>query len=335
MRNISSQSEISLQMQIPGIFSIIGCLMIITVYLAYPSLRCKRHIELVFYVALNDLVASVGACFGFVESGWQCSFQSFSTTYNYLVSMFWSVVISYQLYVIVGQGDFSKDLQFAHMICWILPLILTLIPLSTSSYGLEDDNWGWCYLISKPGFSNEWLLLWSFIGFYMWVWLCIAAIALLFCLVIHRLRRQNSFSLLFSENLYRLGLYPLVFIICWGIPSFISIYRLIRHDESEPSTQFRTLDGISHILPPSQGFWLSLLFFYNNKLVWRTVIRRRNLLADDMKMAFDNRDSEVDASRISSSTLDLDSRYTEDILGRLSLQNFQIDQLKDFENERK
>ena len=131
-----------------GAASAIGCGLIVLTYLLFPNLRKLRYIELVFYVAVNDLMASIGMALGPSENGSpECWYQGMSSTGNYLSSVFWTALITYQVYeVVVNEGKVVKSLYYAHIICWGLPILLTLLPLTTNTYSNPDDENTWCFV---------------------------------------------------------------------------------------------------------------------------------------------------------------------------------------------
>jgi hypothetical protein len=51
-------------MRIPAVLSIVGCLAVMVTFFTFPKLRQLRYVEFVFYVALNDFLASIEVCLG-------------------------------------------------------------------------------------------------------------------------------------------------------------------------------------------------------------------------------------------------------------------------------
>lgn len=58
---LPSMDNRSMAMQIPAIFSVFGSFSVILTYAIFPDLRRLRYVELVFYVAVNDLLAAIGS----------------------------------------------------------------------------------------------------------------------------------------------------------------------------------------------------------------------------------------------------------------------------------
>ena len=72
-------------------------------YLLFKPLRSLRYVELVFYVSINDFIASVGVALGAQPNGsFECIFQGYSSNANYLSSILWTTVITYQVPTMCG-----------------------------------------------------------------------------------------------------------------------------------------------------------------------------------------------------------------------------------------
>ena len=55
-----SVTQINLLMQIPSAFSIVGSLVMILSYSFFINIRKLKYFEIVFYIAINDFIASIG-----------------------------------------------------------------------------------------------------------------------------------------------------------------------------------------------------------------------------------------------------------------------------------
>lgn len=135
----------NLQMRIPSIFSIIGSFFVAFTYLYFKDLRNLRYVELVYYIALNDIIASIASCLGVLYDnttigGIACYYQGMSTSINFLSSCFWTVVISYQMWLIVHKGIILKEMKYIHLICWGFPILVGVLPILDLDYGNESDG---------------------------------------------------------------------------------------------------------------------------------------------------------------------------------------------------
>lgn len=141
---------------IVGSLAAAGCFTVILTYLTFRDLRSLRYIELVFYVSLNDMIASIGLALGGSRSGsFVCTFQAIVTNMNYLSAIFWTTVIAYQLWLAVHYNHTIQQgkMFVIHLICWGLPLIVTLLPLTTNEFGNADDESTWCFIADRFVFA--------------------------------------------------------------------------------------------------------------------------------------------------------------------------------------
>jgi hypothetical protein len=136
-----------MEMMVPSWFSLLGCASVILTYAMFYELRRFRHIELVFFVTVNDFFATLGTAFGFTGNGTAlCWYQGFTSNFNYLSSAMWTVVMGYQLIFIVYGGNRIEDLTRIHCLCFFFPLIVALLPLTTNTYGNDGEALGWCFI---------------------------------------------------------------------------------------------------------------------------------------------------------------------------------------------
>lgn len=70
------------------------------------------------------------------------------TNYNYLVSIFWTTVLTYDLTRTIRMEQGIKEFRYMHIVCWGLPLLSTLLPLTTNTYS-NPENSGWCFIGNK------------------------------------------------------------------------------------------------------------------------------------------------------------------------------------------
>jgi hypothetical protein len=135
----------NLQMMIPSIFSISGSLLVAFTYIFFKDLRNLRYVELVYYIALNDIIASIASFLGVLNDSdplgrIACYYQGMSTSINFLSSCFWTVVISYQMWLIVHKGLILKEMKYIHLICWGLPILVGVLPIFYLDYGNQTDG---------------------------------------------------------------------------------------------------------------------------------------------------------------------------------------------------
>lgn len=276
-------------MQLFSMLSMIGCFAIVMMYSCYPKIRLFRHLELVFYVALVDFFSSSGTVLGYLENGTVgCWYQGIASNYGFVSSSMWTTVISYQLYSIVGGGIRIDDsLMFKiHLVCWGVPLLFTVLPLSTNTYGNADGGVGWCFIGNRPSSPKWGVIFWEVTSFFAWLWLCIAAMFYFYVWIIFRIYKmklgpvQNATA----KNLLRFTVYPAMFVTCWLVNT---IENWKDNKDKHP---------VATALPTLQGFFNCVAFILTNKKV-RTELYRSLCGSHDANNGLQEQLLEQDASQ--------------------------------------
>jgi hypothetical protein len=251
---------------IPGIISAVASFAVCLTVAIFPQLRSLRYIELVFYVSVNDLIASVGIALGKTQDGsFACWFQGIVTNYNYLSAIMWSTVIMYQVYLIVCKRGVIKDLTGAHILCWGLPLVVTLLPLSTNTYANDDANSGWCFIGNRSNSPSWGLLFWFIVAYYLWVWIAIMLNIIFMCGIVYKLYRMQEIPQRVRATVRKLLLYPIIISLCWGPEAVWDIYNQV-HDVNLTKA-WTIFDGLSTISSIAEGFLFTCVFFGFNTTV--------------------------------------------------------------------
>jgi hypothetical protein len=257
-------TNIAFLLILPSILSIIGTSFVLLTYYRFPRLRKYRHVELAVYVAVNDLWGAIELVLGHMQSNSPaCWFQGMGTSYNFLSSVLWNSVITYQIYIIVHQGAIIENMKWFHVFCWGFPLLPVLLPLITNDYGANANTW--CFLIDRPHSPPDSMFVWEIMSFFVWLWLSMIFNTIVFGMIIYRLKEmQCAESLSAYKPLYRLAFCPFILVLCWILPSFLILYDAIT-DENYSGPGAITLDSLSTCLPPLQGFLMSVAFFMVNE----------------------------------------------------------------------
>lgn len=248
----------------------LASLSIILTYALFADLRKLRFLEMVFYVSVNDFIAglSVGL-FSLFTGEVQCFIQGFTTGYNYLVAAFWTVVITYQLFVAVQTGKIIQDLYVFHWICWVIPLIVTLLVLTTNTfgrYGDDDSTVTWCFVgNTRRSFPNS-ILFWELMSFYIWLWLSILLMFIIVIFVNKKVRSMTTVSEVIRSSLQKLYFYPVIFIFSWTLPSIADTYAVVNNGKHVN----KWVGLLSDFLPVLQGVPLAVVFFTRNPIVRET-----------------------------------------------------------------
>lgn len=257
-------------MRVVGIISCICCMLPILTYILFKELRNLKYVELVFYVSINDLFGTLGATLGRSQEGtFACWFQGISTNFNFISSALWTVVIAYQLYLVTHHGLLLENMFYFHLACWTIPLLATLLPLSTSTYGPGDDTISnWCVIrmtTSSAPWSDK---LWIILGFYLWIWLAVSACIYFLAMVAWRFNNMgDSLAPAVLSSLHKLSFYPLIIFVCWLLPSIADMSMTFTYGVYAHSPALKMLNYISYITPLLQGILLSTVFALRNPIV--------------------------------------------------------------------
>lgn len=151
-------------------------------------------------------------------------------------------------------------MTYLHLICWGLPILLTLLPLTVGlEYGVKEGNdHEWCSL-SNPNDIPGWeLTFWTFASFYFWVWLSVAGYSILITIIFCELRSRVFFisddtNKRLQPIVKKMISLPVVIIFCWTIPTCYRVYYYINH---ENVYMLQLLSAVSAAL---KGFFTSAL----------------------------------------------------------------------------
>ncbi|KAG2386622.1 hypothetical protein C9374_002366 [Naegleria lovaniensis] len=286
-----------------AIISILGSLFIIFSTILFKIVSCKKrnrksrtrygedfslstmNHRLVLYLSISDLFASLSyaiSLFGIsLEYEWCCTLQGFLMTCFEVSSVLWSTCICLQLFLSVTP-HFSEErhkrrkilLEIAfHIICWIFPLVYTIVVLFTDQFNRVDNLQQWCWIglhHDRSPFLN--FRFFTFLLVYICVVLCaVFFLGLCICFRMHRRKKSNYEILSLDDQYQHLGkktiinfvLILLAFVITW-IPAFIN--RLIESIVVAQTTSASMISGIfwldlvQAITNPLQGF-LNMIFY--------------------------------------------------------------------------
>ena len=152
-----------------SVLSVLGCLLIITTYLAFKEIRtaaAARH--LIFCLAIADLVIAVAGILGVaviafydvedlersdVEPVGLCKAQAALMVFGTNSAILWTIALAVYMFVVVvlKKPAFAKKLVYLfHAVCWTVPLGLMTWLAIVNYLGYE---YGLCF-IDADGTSN-------------------------------------------------------------------------------------------------------------------------------------------------------------------------------------
>lgn len=273
----------------PSLLSILGCLSVI---LILAVLKQRSYLKIIEYICLSDLLSCCGSIIGYQhDNTGPCTFQAIFTTWFQLSSLAWTVTLTALLLNIIVTGrTFSADLFWVQGINWGLPLLITLLPLTTNRYGYEypfdddvhkDSYTAWCFVgVHEKSHQQEFTSsIWIFASFYVEVWLSLLLIVIFFFII--RVR-TNTLELktapLILEAFKKLLPYPIVIVICYTLPTANRIYALANpsgHRAKQSNSNIAiAVESVINITLTSQGLLTSIIFFYMEHATVRESITR-------------------------------------------------------------
>lgn len=143
----------------------------------------------------------------------------------------------------------------ANLICWIFPIILTILPLSTNRFGCIGEEYCWCFLADRnnsPSWSGA---FWVYACFYAWVWGALIGF-FLFLLNLFSQRHYEVHCLVLSKLIG----YPIIIFVCWIVASVHDVYLYFHSDSSIINNL--PFDILFNCLPALQGTFTTALFIY-------------------------------------------------------------------------
>jgi hypothetical protein len=287
-----SQNHVDYDMQVPAALSILGSSLMIISYLTYPKIRQFKYFEIIFIVAINDLLASIGLMLGDVPSGSvACWIQGIVTNYNFLVSIAYTTFLSFELYMVILYQIKVESYLYIHIFCWGFPLFPTFLPLSTNNYGKIDDDESWCFLANRSNSPSWGDPVWTLLGFYVWIWLAILCVSYMYIAIQLKLRRSKAMAHEPSNERFpvivnSLSLYPILLIICWSCTTTVGVFVSFSSSRDavlKSWTGGLIFDTLGTILPALQGFFHSIIFISRSQIVrqeWMRFIRQRICCVD-------------------------------------------------------
>jgi len=267
-------------MRVMSALSIVFCTPVLASFAIFPELFKKSYHCVVFYIAICDLFTGIGGSLGTQtasEVGARCWIQYLLTNNFMMSSIFWCTAISFNLYNLTVRGVVqNKEWRlYEKIICWGIPMFITILPFSTENAGADDGYSSWCYLVNRSGRDDESLqIFWAVFSNFLWIWIGVFAMAAFLGLTFLKVHR--TFSILNGKieiAIKKLILYPIVSVIQWT-PATVHAFMF----ETKTIYMF-TMDAfiLYRFLIFSGGVFTSLIFFSSNKnirvawfeLLWR------------------------------------------------------------------
>lgn len=156
--------------------SVLGCLVILGIFVAFPHLR-KFFSRLVVYLTVSDFWLCMCNLIGHVDnpSSTKCLVQAVVVTYFGLSSIIWTVIIAYALHQTICRQNVNLEARcegYFHMIGWGVPFIALVFVAVFSSFG---EAGFWCWVPNTPvgvlmRLAVFYFPLWFGVAYNFWVY---------------------------------------------------------------------------------------------------------------------------------------------------------------------
>lgn len=243
--------------------SFVTCLIVIFIIYFYKLLE-RPYNKLIMYITVCDLFSSLSlASLGHSESGSiECYTQGITTNYFQLASFFWSVVVAYEVYVIVyhlQQQEEGIELQSnikLQLLMWLSPALITVFPFFfNQKYEIGDD------VIQQQCFLSNNNIVFNIVGFYLWLAVSIFVMIYFISISIRKLsivfKNINNAA---NHVVIRLTLFPSIIILCW----FTSTVQQFSFFFGSNFFQEDIISYIQYYTSSLQGFFTSISFIFMN-----------------------------------------------------------------------
>jgi hypothetical protein len=239
----------------------VASLTAVVMYLRFPHLRKKSYFTLQFYVAVSNVLTSIGSAIGVVETGTvACWSQGILTNVFTLSSIQWTTVMAFSLYSIVHYEKQVEVTPLVHAYCWLPPILASVLPLINSTYGNVGN---WCWVVDTKHTPPWGGMFWFWFSFYGWVWLGFFLMAGILANIHFTIQQKKATFTVQSlrKIVSTLNLFPLMILIAWG-PACVSdtIWQMFDRYNSP-------FGVVGTICACSQGLLTSILFWTRNKEV--------------------------------------------------------------------
>ena len=236
---------------------------------------------LYYYIFLSHLLASSATVVGVPLSGSnECWFEGIVGSLFSMSAIMWTVSVLVLLYSNVA---YKKPVQLTtihHLLCWCIPLLCVLLPLSNSTYAAPSAGIGWCRVVGPDA------LAWMWASHYGVVYLCYLATLVITVRFFVHINGVDVLALAndtfkvnvrtsdkFKSAMWVVLAYPLVYFICWVPSTVVDVMSVVRPDVALTAELMDFAAGLACLT----GFFTSIVFWVTNEYVrdlWLGVVNR-------------------------------------------------------------
>eukprot|EP01038_Epipyxis_sp_PR26KG_P011167 gene11167-14985_t len=270
--------------------SAVSCLfssLVMITYHVFPEMNSKIFMKFIYFISLSDFCMNLTSLIGFPPNGSVlCWIQGMCQNYFAIASWLWTTAVSFTLYGIVLNGKVYFKFWQISIMCWGIPLLPTLLPLITNTYGAGNPDAQWCLIIGKNGTPSAVTKFWSYGSFFLWLFTCLLLMSAWQIIVYFRFLK-SSLSSVVKSTYDKVWLYPLVMGLCWVL-NFLCV-AVIPHDEF-------LVVGFSMICGIFYGILTSCIFFWKSN---EAIARWKYLLFGDKRLKFGSFSLESNSDNLS------------------------------------
>jgi hypothetical protein len=273
--------------------SIIGCFSVLLSFLIFFSTELtnkdgkrKSQYNILCYIFLSSILTAMGSVYGGGPQGsFVCWWEGLLTNIFTLSSIMWCVTIFLKLYTLVGweKTTLNIDAWYVHCVCWGVPLLASLLPLTNSTYGpppgsgevTTGSGEAWCWISptdNSPPWAQE---FWYWFSFYFWVWSAFVALIVLTGLLLWKLKLASDMTKKNFQKAYRQVIfYPLLIFLCWFPSSLYDFFNYYFPESYVAKDSF--YQRSSSFIAAATGFLLSINFWVTAdriKTQWKLLAR--------------------------------------------------------------
>jgi hypothetical protein len=225
--------------------------------------RKRKYFAALFYIGISNFITSLGSSFGFVrDDSPECWMQGIVTNVFSLSSIAWTVVVSLILNHAVTRAEMLEITPQMHVVCWGLPIVITFIPLSQVSFGSNGGQ----HLCFFEDSNFQSMVLWRWLGFYIWIMLGVIIIIVLFINMFGKKTNMITEKAFLRKLFHKLKYYPATIVICW-LP--VAVFDSVPDNSDWFYTSTNSLSCF-------HGTSLAIVFWAQNYQVFRDINGRKS-----------------------------------------------------------
>ena len=241
---------------------------VLLTFCCFPKLWNKLFMQIILYISLCDFIANATVFSGTPSDNELCFFQGLLQQFFYPASWLWTTLLTYLLYSLVIDGKISLKKWHMHLICWGLPLLGAVLPLTTDTYRSLPEDDDFCEINPRDAHnstSRQVNTFWQILTFEIPILLCSALMVLWGVLMYRKMHPAEKDGATAAPNpavvtaLRAMIAYPLILMVCW-LPNALQI-NIAGSDGDADTTPLVVINSLSIM----QGLFTSTAFFYNSR----------------------------------------------------------------------